>query len=292
MKATGNSGLQPALDWLEAHGENEAAFQDNEPETKTAKTCLKCNSCNKKFMKLEQAELHAARTLHEDFEEAAYEETELEAEAESEPIKVLTEEEKTARLEELRAKLAVKRAAREKELKETEVLRKTSSRELEQIRRDMQAKEMKRLAEERRQEKVADRKRREEIKRQIEEDRANKKAQIEAEKAKAMGVNQDIIMTSSAVVDSIESTSNCASTCARIQIKLPPPNPPMKLTFSSPSTETFKDLKLRIQAESSGSVRSVGELIQTFPTRVFSKEDDDKTLNELGLAPSATLILK
>lgn len=292
LKATNNSGLQAALDWLEVNGENEEMFKEQVDETSGKKTCLMCNACKKKFSTLEQAEVHAARTLHDDFSEAPYENVEdltAEETTATEPI-VMTEEQKAARLAELRAKLAIKKAEREKEGKEAEVLRKASAKELEQIRREMQAKEMKKLAEERRLEKIADKKRREEIKKQIEEDRINKKNQIEAEKAKAaMSVdnqNDEVVI---APVNQEPTKIN--STSARIQIKLPAPSAPLKLTFDSPSTQTLKDLKDRIRAEYSAA-RPQMELMQTFPTRVFGAAEDECTLNELGLAPSASLILK
>lgn len=280
--------MQVALDWLEANGENDEMFKENENK----KTCLMCNACKKKFSTLEQAEVHAARTLHDDFVEALYEIEELTSEeaATNEPAPVLTEEQKTARLAELRAKLAVKKAEREKESKEAEVLRKTSAKELEQIRREMQAKEMKQLAEERRMEKIADKKRREEIKKQIEEDRINKKKQIEAEKAK----NSEISVQDEVVIVPVnQEPVKTDSTSARIQIKLPSPNAPLKLSFDSPSTQTLKHLMNRIKAEYPPAPSpSQMELVQTFPTRIFGAGDDGCTLNELGLSPSASLILK
>lgn len=301
MKVTKNSGLQPALDWLEANGEDEANFIENEEsekDSKKAKTCLMCNGCKKKFTTLERAEMHAARTSHDDFIESVYEEVELEEQGETEPVPVLTEEEKVARLEELRAKLALKRAAREKEEKAAESLRKASSRELEQIKREMQAKEMKKLAEERRMEKIADKKRREEILKQIEEDRVNKAKQIEAEKAKnrLSGVNavNDEILESAVMTDApVASISSSNINSARIQIRLPPQHNklPLKLTFDSPSTQTLKDLKDRIKVECP-SLGSADGLMQTFPTRLFGEAEDQCTLSELGLAPSASLILK
>lgn len=299
LKATNDSGIQAALDWLEAKGEDEANFIETSEESAESadaakkKTCLMCNACKKKFSNLEQAELHAARTLHDDFVEAQIEnESEYEI-LPIEPVKVLSEEEKAARLTELRAKLAIKRAAREKEAKESEGLRKASAKELEQIKRDMQAKEMKHLAEERRQEKIADKKRREEIIRQIEEDRENKKRQIEAEKAKLAGSSAVDCEPVVVVVDSVPIASHSAS-CARIQIKLPAPNPPLKLTFDAPSTQTLRDLKDRIKLECpAGVIKTPSvELMQTFPTRMFGNADDACTLSELGLAPSASLILK
>ena len=59
---------------------------------------LMCNECGKKFRSQAQAEFHASKTQHVDFAES------------TEEVAPLTEEEKKARLEELRKKLAEKRA--------------------------------------------------------------------------------------------------------------------------------------------------------------------------------------
>ena len=59
---------------------------------------LVCNDCGKKFRSQAQAEFHASKTEHTDFSES------------TEEIAPLTEEEKKARLQELREKLAAKRA--------------------------------------------------------------------------------------------------------------------------------------------------------------------------------------
>lgn len=59
---------------------------------------LVCNECGKKFRSKEQAEFHATKTGHVDFAES------------TEEIAPLTEAEKKAKLEDLRQKLAQKRA--------------------------------------------------------------------------------------------------------------------------------------------------------------------------------------
>lgn len=305
LKMTNNSGLQGALDWLEKNGDNEAVFlqdDDNSVASEEAKpkTCLKCQNCGKKFLSVEQAELHASRTSHDDFVEAIVEPEDSTASSDmvepEGPVIKLTEEEKTARLAELRAKLAIKKAEREREAREADVLRKASSKELEEIRREMELKEMKKLAEERRREKIEDRKRRDEIKRQIEEDRKNKKASIEAEKQhqQQVDVSNDSIVTNEPKVPSSPGSSSPASVplTARIQVKMATSSkPPLKLTFTSPATETLRDLKVKIVEECGGSLK-IGELMQTFPTRVFTVKDDELTLVELGFVPSATLQLK
>lgn len=57
-----------------------------------------CNECGKKFRSHAQAEFHASKSQHVDFSES------------TEELAPLTEDQKKARLEELRQKLAEKRA--------------------------------------------------------------------------------------------------------------------------------------------------------------------------------------
>ena len=107
--------VQGALEWLEANQdqslEDIIASSTNEPnvkdppDTDSAGTqpgeqahSLVCNDCGKKFRSQAQAEFHASKTQHVDFAES------------TEEIAPLTEEDKKARLEELRQKLAEKRA--------------------------------------------------------------------------------------------------------------------------------------------------------------------------------------
>ena len=105
--------MQGALEWLEkvqdksleeitteveanAETDPNAVPADLEPGEE-AKS-LVCNDCGRKFRSHAQAEFHASKTGHVDFAES------------TEEIAPLTEQEKKAKLEELRAKAAAKRA--------------------------------------------------------------------------------------------------------------------------------------------------------------------------------------
>lgn len=105
--------MQGALEWLEQvqdktldeiTTENEAKAE-TDPNTLPADLkpgeeakSLVCNDCGRKLRSHAQAEFHASKTGHVDFAES------------TEEIAPLTEEEKKAKLEELRAKAAAKRA--------------------------------------------------------------------------------------------------------------------------------------------------------------------------------------
>ena len=102
--------VQAALEWLEANQDKSldeiksSATNTNEEEGAPAlkegeePRSLVCNECGKKFRSQAQAEFHASKTEHTDFSES------------TEEVAPLKEEEKKARLQELREKLAAKRA--------------------------------------------------------------------------------------------------------------------------------------------------------------------------------------
>lgn len=106
--------VQGALEWLEQNQDksleeikNDSAQQqeggedpDEPPALKPGEEArsLVCNECGKKFRSQGQAEFHASKTEHVDFSES------------TEEIAPLTEEEKAAKLVELRERLAEKRA--------------------------------------------------------------------------------------------------------------------------------------------------------------------------------------
>ena len=99
--------VQGALEWLEANQDKPldeikaaAADQGEGPDLQPGEVprSLVCNGCGKKFRSQAQAEFHASKTEHVDFQES------------TEEIAPLTEEEKKKKLEDLRSKLAEKRA--------------------------------------------------------------------------------------------------------------------------------------------------------------------------------------
>lgn len=106
--------VQGALEWLEANQDKSldeikassttqpGADPDEPPALKPGEEArsLVCNECGKRFRSQAQAEFHASKTEHVDFAES------------TEEIAPLTEEEKKAKLEELRQKLAAKKAQR------------------------------------------------------------------------------------------------------------------------------------------------------------------------------------
>ncbi|KAK0635900.1 hypothetical protein B0T17DRAFT_517621 [Bombardia bombarda] len=165
IKKTG--GLQGALNWLEetqdtpleelqkAQAAADASKDDDEDEEtgpsiaplegeKAAKS-LVCNECGKKFRNNELASYHASKTDHTDFSESTDE------------IAPLTEEEKKARLEDLRQKMLEKKAKQaleeKEEAKRNEKIRQKSTREVQDLKEELARKEQAKEAEKKRQEK-------------------------------------------------------------------------------------------------------------------------------------------
>eukprot|EP00050_Salpingoeca_kvevrii_P003488 m.225671 g.225671 ORF g.225671 m.225671 type:complete len:178 (+) comp10836_c5_seq6:2281-2814(+) len=116
LAATGNAGVQPAIDWIVAHGSDAApatsddaapepmedidkdAGEEDEPvPAGAAVLSLVCQDCGKKLRSEDQASAHASRTGHVNFAES------------TEEIKPLTQEELEIKKKELREKMAQKR---------------------------------------------------------------------------------------------------------------------------------------------------------------------------------------
>jgi len=157
LKKSGN--LQGAIDWLEKNQDKSLDDIKAEDEAIASTTTTKsldgeqqaqslvCNECGKKFRTHVEAEFHATKTEHTDFSESTDE------------IAPLTEEERKAKLETLRLKLAAKRAElseQEKaERKKNEEIRRKSTKEGQDIKDALQQKERIKEAEKKRKEKQA-----------------------------------------------------------------------------------------------------------------------------------------
>ena len=141
LKASGN--LQGALDWIEKHQDRpldeikaeQASAAEEPPELKPGEEAksLVCEDCGKKFRSVAQAEFHGSKTGHENFAES------------TEEIAPLTEEEKKQRLEELKQKLAAKRAMQaeqdKEERKKNEQIRMKATKESQDIKEELRKKE-------------------------------------------------------------------------------------------------------------------------------------------------------
>ncbi|KAI8841112.1 ubiquitin-related domain-containing protein [Chytriomyces cf. hyalinus JEL632] len=299
LYATKNSGLQSAMDWLFSHAdesvpaagpgstnlgvtENEPASEANDDaiteEEMTAQS-LKCDDCGRLLRNAAAAEFHAVKSGHQNFSES------------TQAIKPLTEDEKKAKLEELRQKLALKRE--EKRLQEideskvNEKVRRTTGKEMTDIKEKMAELEMKKLAEAKKREKEQDRIAKQRIKDQIELDKRDRAARAEKEKLERQGIQAPVATPVQAPVAVAASAAGPREYSeARIQLRL---------TAGGAITQVFKSsdpLSVVYEHVASQTGNAIGsfKLVQTFPRKVL--DDQSKTLQELGLVPSAALIVQ
>ncbi|EJD52257.1 hypothetical protein AURDEDRAFT_83288, partial [Auricularia subglabra TFB-10046 SS5] len=319
MKATGGAGLQPAMDHILAHeGEpvpDLSGVSSSSAPTRAAQAgdeddddadalhallakggsaadahaaianqearSIKCSLCGKVFKNTALANFHAEKSGHDQFEES------------TEEVKPLTEEEKKQKLEDLRAKLAAKRAAKStveaQENKANEQIRRKAGKDAGQIRQELQLKEAEKEAAARKREKVEDAKARAAVKAQIE---ADKKARAERA-AREKAVRDGQLVSESAPVSVAPPTAAAAVSGrdykeTRLQIRMQGGGGPY--TTSLPSESTLREVAEFVAGQDYNLDVENITLTQQFPRKVFSKADWTKSLRDLGLTPSAVLI--
>ncbi|KAJ7777421.1 ubiquitin-related domain-containing protein [Mycena metata] len=312
LKATGNRGLQPAMDHLFEHeGQpipdlsavsestsrpaRDAMDVDDDEDAEALKSLglkandveaksIKCSECGKIFRNTAVAQFHAEKSGHQEFEESTDE------------IKPLTEEEKKAKLAELRQKMTEKRERKAiedaKEAKISETIRRKSGKDMGAIKEDMEKRQALKDAEQKKKDKIEDARAKAAIKAQIE---ADKKARAEKfAREKALRHGEEIVDAPAAAPAASTSTAPASGVAGkdfketRLQIRMSTGGQPYTTTLSS-------DAPLREVAEFlAGQSLSVDvetiSFAQHFPRKAFSKSDFNKSLRELGLTPSAVLI--
>ncbi|KAF1849991.1 uncharacterized protein K460DRAFT_270927 [Cucurbitaria berberidis CBS 394.84] len=290
VKATG--GLQGAIDWLEKnqdksideikqHQAGASTTATDEPPAlqpgEEAKS-LVCDECGRKFRSVNQAQFHGEKTGHEQFSES------------TEEIAPLTEEEKKQRLEELRQKLASKRAVQSEQDKEdrkkNEQIRMKATKESQDIKEELEKKERLKEAQAKRAEKKADEDARKRVLAKLEADKQERKRKAEVEKAKRAGLApppapaQAPLATSSG-----PTTSKPASAYTEARLALQTPGGRVMKTF--PVETTLFELAHALEQDG----LTVNSFTTNFPKKTYDKTDFGMTLKEAGMVPSAALII-
>jgi len=288
LKKSGN--LNGAVDWLEKNQDrsleeikeeeaaNASASQVNATpvgEELLAKS-LVCNECGKKFRTQTSAEFHATKTEHTDFSESTDE------------IAPLTEEEKKAKLEDLRQKLAAKRAGLsdldKEEKKKNEEIRRKATKEGQDAKEALQAKERIKEAEKKRREKKEDELARKKILDQIAQDKADRKRKLEADRAARAGAAPPVTEEPVTVTATAPKPA-AAYTETRLRLQ----TPSGMSTKSFPVETTLFEVAHAIKEDSGFEVSSFST---NFPRKTFDSTDFGMTLKEAGMVPSAALIVK
>nr|KAF6279579.1 UBX domain protein 1 [Pipistrellus kuhlii] len=202
---------------------------------------------------------------------------------------VLSEEERqeqTKRMLELVAQKQREREEREeREALERERQRRKQGQELSAARQRLQEDEMRRAAEERRREKAEEQRVREKIERD------------KAERAKKYGGSVSSQPSASAQPGSVPSSpsqeppSKREYDQCRIQVRLPDGT---SLTQTFRAREQLAAVRLYVElhrGEEPGGDQDPVQLLSGFPRRAFSEADMERPLQDLGLVPSAVLIV-
>ncbi|ESK84814.1 dna-binding protein [Moniliophthora roreri MCA 2997] len=324
LKATGNRGLQPAMDHIlenegkpvpsldsvaesarpSGSGPMDVDEDDEDAAVLSAELgvaenagaeakSIKCSECGKIFKNTALANFHAEKSGHDQFEES------------TEEIKPLTEEEKKERLAELRAKMAEKRARKAveeaAENKANDALRRKAGKDMNKIKEELKTKEAIKEAEQKRREKIEDAKARAAVKAQIE---ADKKARAEkAAREKALREGKTLPGTdggsATAPAPAPAPAANPAASASsgvagkdfketRLQIRMSTGGQPYTTTL--PSDAPLREVAEFVAAQNLAVDTETVTLAQHFPRKTFERSDFSKSLRELGLTPSAVLI--
>lgn len=251
LKTTGYKGVETAMEWLLTKT-NDDALDDPLSET--------------------EEEMETEQTTQEES---------------GEPKKELTEEEKREKMEKLEELRKKKRGEREekekKEAKAREAKRITEGKSMTEIKQMMEEQEIRKMADLRRREKVEDKVAKERILKQIEADKIARRAQFNMktpdDAPKPAATPAPVLVTPAAKKDYTE---------ARIQIRQ---------TNGQPIVHTFgvkeQLAAVRLYVEMNRSDGSVGtvKLMSSFPKKVYSEEDYENSLENLGLVPTAVLMM-
>lgn len=291
LKVTNNKGVEPAMEWLIAHADENVptaeglgnsstlestseAGSNTKPSTEMQAKSLKCEDCGKIFKNTAEMEFHATKTNHSNFSESAEEKPPLTAEERQAQLALIEEKLKQKRLE---------REERERiESLEREKNRIKSGKDMTEARKKMEELEMKKILEQRKREKAEEKAARDRVRAQIEADKA-------ARKAKDQNRSNNIVTQNDSV--SPVSTSDVKSpakeyTQTRIQIRL---------LDGSTLTETFNVKEqlsaARVLIQMKTNIDTPFKLMTSFPRKVFSDDEYEKSLEDLGLVPTAVLIV-
>ncbi|KXN67455.1 hypothetical protein CONCODRAFT_10464 [Conidiobolus coronatus NRRL 28638] len=284
LKATRNAGLQPAIDWLVAHPDGASAEElnsiQNEDTSATSEdqvaNSLVCQDCGKQLRDTNAAEVHAAKTGHVNFGESI------------EAVKQLTPEEKAARLEALKVELDKRkreRLEREKqEEKEREKVRRASGREITDAKAKFEEQEMKKLAELKKKEKDEEKLAKKKILEQIEADKKERLRKREEAKQLAAGIAPTVQPAPKPVALRVNAQNH---TQARIQIKQ---QTGANIVNTFEADALLSDIYEYVSSQT-GIPSEEFSLSMAFPRKVLDGDSKSQTLKDLGLVPSASLML-
>ncbi|XP_052769953.1 UBX domain-containing protein 1-like [Mya arenaria] len=318
LAKTQNAGVQQAMEWLFAHEDDEdidvpiqapeghtlgatseadkqnveqsameteegtesAAGGDNpQPEQPEEAKSFKCDECGKLLKDADAVQFHAAKTEHSSFSES------------TEEVKALSEQEKKEQLARLQERLKQKRLEKEAEEKKAEIQREKQRRHLGKdvvsAKERMAEIEMKKIAEQRKREKNEERIARQRVKEQIEKDKRDRAAKFGKASTESGASAASSPPQPAAPPASSAPTEKKEYTDARLQIRL---TNGQALTHSFSAKESLAAVRVYVEMNRTDPPGAFN-LMTSFPRKVFTPEDYEKPLVELGLVPSAVLMV-
>lgn len=169
-----------------------------------------------------------------------------------------------------------------------EVERRKLGKELQHLKRKQNEDQTKRLLEERQKEKEQERAARERVRQQIALDRADRAARYARTVEEDNAAKQALLQARQVQQEEKrEATLRQRSSVARLQFRLPDGS---SISTQFPSQSRLQEARQFAQQEV-GSVYGNFTMATMFPRREFTCEDLDKTLLELELTPSASIVL-
>ncbi|KAL4401410.1 negative regulator of protein K48-linked deubiquitination [Malassezia pachydermatis] len=273
-----DGSLTAALDHLEAHQDEPMPAQTDQSSEEASAKSIQCNVCHKLFRDMDLAMYHAEKSGHEDFSES------------QEAIRPLSEEEKKQRLEEMRAKLAQKRAAKEqeeaRERKANELIRRKAGQDAGQAREELERKERIKEAEKKRRERLEEIAAKERVRQQIEEDKRRRAEKAAHEKALRQGLVTD---ATSQPAPPTPLAAQWPKTSSATETRLRVRTPTGTWMGTMHVTATLRDLEQAVVADGKGNGTPTLTFSTTFPRKSYTEAEKNQSLKELGLVPNAAL---
>jgi len=284
------ANMEQAVDWITTHGSENppSAAASSEPvltlnasESSAAATTtageansLKCEECGKLLKDADAATFHAMKTNHSSFSEC------------TESIKPPTAEEKEEMRKRIQARIVERRKeqqmAEEQSAIEMEKKRVADGKALLELKQKREELEMKKIAEANRREKIETQQAKQRAIEQIEADRQARRDKAAAEKSG--GIVGDVPAPKPQHVAAPQPPRQYDE--CTIQVRL---------TDGSNIRQTFKSSdkfeKVMAWMRETEQYRPF-LLVQTYPKKEYNENDNQKSLTELGLVPTGSLILK
>ncbi|KAH9450968.1 hypothetical protein Pst134EB_018475 [Puccinia striiformis f. sp. tritici] len=251
---------------------------------------LKCTECDKFFKNNALASYHSEKSGHVNFDEMEYED------------KPLTEQEKQERLDRLRDQLKERQLAKQKieiaENKANEAIRRKGGKDMVTIKEELKKKEMEKEIAQRKKDKLDDERAKARARAAIAEDKAERIRKAAFEKSKRTGLPPPPDPPMVAKPPAKKSTSGSSSSTkeyseGRFQLRLPSPEGSV-IVLILDADRNLNDLALALinHDEFSNHTQLGSNSIRfstTYPRKVFSVDEMNKSIKVLGLLPSVAL---